>query len=63
MAEYMPTIPAHGRQKQYVVQAGLHIQLKLQPPPPKKVQTNQKRNFEKLLKKSNGEKYSNRTMS
>lgn len=36
MAEYMPTIPAHGRQKQYVVQAGLHIQLKLQPPPQKK---------------------------
>lgn len=36
MAEYMPTIPAHGRQKQYVVQAGLHIQLKLQPPPKKK---------------------------
>lgn len=36
MAEYMPTIPAHGRQKQYVVQAGLHIQLKLQPLPPQK---------------------------
>lgn len=35
MAEYMPTIPVHGRQKQYVVQAGLHIQLKLQPPPKK----------------------------